>query len=157
MVICTQQSFSQAATSLPYNKCSPIKTEWDRCQHAILFHMLLHDLNTNKGIQWVMCRMTWSSLHLVKPSPLLLTCFLRNNHWKPLWFSPPTPQTWDLILNFVSIYEKLQDTPIHTLRSSFMTLTLGHCLAKLGSKQPGVFPFQAPGVNNRYESSRIGF
>ena len=153
MVICTQQSFSQATTSLPYNKCSPIKTEWNRCQHAILFH----DLNTNKGIQWVMCRMPWSSLSLIKPSPLLLTCFLRNNHWKPLWFSPPTPQTWDLILNFVSIYEKLQDTPIHTLRSSFMTLTLGHCLAKLGSKQPGVFPFQAPGVNNRYESSRIGF
>ena len=153
MVICTQQSFSQATTSLPYNKFSLIKTEWNRCQHAILFH----DLNTNKGIQWVMCRMPWSSLSLIKPSPLLLTCFLRNNHWKPLWFSPPTPQTWDLILNFVSIYEKLQDTPIHTLRSSFMTLTLGHCLAKLGSKQPGVFPFQAPGVNNRYESSRIGF
>ena len=153
MVICTQQSFSQATTSLPYNKFSLIKTEWNRCQHAILFH----DLNTNKGIQWVMCRMPWSSLSLIKPSPLLLTCFLRNNHWKPLWFSPPTPQTWDLILNFVSIYEKVQDTPIHTLRSSFMTLTLGHCLAKLGSKQPGVFPFQAPGVNNRYESSRIGF
>ena len=153
MVICTQQSFSQATTSLPYNKFSLIKTEWNRCQHAILFH----DLNTNKGIQWVMCRMPWSSLSLIKPSPLLLTCFLRNNHWKPLWFSPPTPQTWDLILNFVSIYEKLQDTPIHTLRSSFMTLTLGHCLAKLGSKQPGVSPFHAPGVNNRYESSRIGF
>ena len=153
MVICTQQSFSQATTSLPYNKFSLIKTEWNRCQHAILFH----DLNTNKGIQWVMCRMPWSSLSLIKPSPLLLTCFLRNNHWKPLWFSPPAPKTWDLILNFVSIYEKLQDTPIHTLRSSFMTLTLGHCLAKLGSKQPGVFPFQAPGVNNRYESSRIGF
>ena len=156
MVICTQQSFSQATKSLPYNTFSPTKTEWNRCQHAILFHMLLHDLNINKDIQWVMWT-PWSSLSLVKPSPLLLTCFLRNNHWKPLWFSPPTPQTWDLILNFVSIYEKLQDTPIHTLRSSFMTLTLGHCLAKLGSKQPGVFPFQAPGVNNRYESSRIGF
>ena len=54
VVICTQQSFSQATTSLPYNKCSPIKTEWNRCQHAILFHMLLHDLNINKDIQWVM-------------------------------------------------------------------------------------------------------
>ena len=153
MVICTQQSFSQATTSLPYNKFSLIKTEWNRCQHAILFH----DLNTNKGIQWVMCRMPWSSLSLIKPSPLLLTCFLRNNHWKPLWFSPPAPKIWDLILNFVSIYEKLQDIPNRTLRSPFMILILGHCQVKLGSKQPGVFPFQAPGVNNRYESSRIGF
>ena len=148
MVICTQQSFSQATTSLPYNKCSPIKTEWNRCQHAILFHMLLHDLNINKDIQWVMWT-PWSSLSLVKPSPLLLTCFLRNNHWKPLWFSPPAPKIWDLILNFVSIYEKLQDTPIHTLRIPLVTLILGHFQAKLGSKEPGVFPFQAPGMNHQ--------
>ena len=51
----TQQSFSQATKSLPYNKYGPIKTEWNRRQHATLFHILLHDLNTNKGIQWVMC------------------------------------------------------------------------------------------------------
>ena len=52
--------------------------------------------------------MSWSSLSLVKPSPLLLICFLRNNHWEPLWFSPPDPKPWGLILNFVSICEKLQ-------------------------------------------------
>lgn len=89
---------------------------------------------------------------------MVLTCFLRNNHRKPLWFSP-MPQSLRPHTEFCQhLWEIARHSNSYTQKSLYDPNS-GPLPGKIrGSKQPGVFPFQAPGVNNRWaESSRVGF
>lgn len=110
-----------------------------------------YDLNINKDIQWVMWT-PWSSLSLVKPSPLLLTWFLEIIT-ESLFDFPPCPKALRLPTEFLSALQEVAKTSVQcTLRIPFMTLILGHCQAKLEVRARCL-----PLPGTRYESSKIGF